>query len=150
MSFDCSHEHVRIETLSETYEILGEIVKVNSKVKVCEDCGEKIFDTTISNKNILNAYSVYRKHHNLLDHEELKKVREDMGVSKQTMAVLLGVSPDDVRRHEAGAIQTYSYDKKVRKLMTVEGIVLAMSKALRLGDDDSENLLEYVRKSKAE
>lgn len=150
MSFDCKHENIEVKALSETYEVLGEIVKVTSRVKVCKDCGEKIFDTDFSKSNMLQAYSTYRKNHDLLDHDELKKVREDIGISQHAMGVLLGVDSNEVKRHENGAIQTRSYDQKIRKMMTLEGLAEVMLRALYIADDDAESLREFIHRKAAE
>lgn len=96
----------KIITRKESYAVCGEEVEVEAKVMVCTECGEDLFNEELDSATLLNAYSEYRRIHNLLKPEEIKKIREQYGLSQEDFAKLLNWEEKTIRRYENGAVQS--------------------------------------------
>lgn len=89
---ECGREvETKIITKKESYNVCGETIEVNAQVLVCSDCGEEFFCEELDNETLITAYSEYRRRHKLLLPEEIKKIREQYGLSQRTFAKLLNV-----------------------------------------------------------
>ena len=64
--------------------------------KYCEE-----FD----NATLINAYNEYRRRHELLLPEEIKKIREQYGLSQRSFSRLLNWGDKPICRYENGSIQ---------------------------------------------
>ncbi len=62
------HENFKIIQKEETYPVMGEDTTIVVNVKVCEDCGEEVFDFNLDcysmriciiSKNILSLYQIW-------------------------------------------------------------------------------------------
>lgn len=63
----CEEETLtKIIQKGETYEVLGEIIEVETRVCVCEQCNEELYCEGIDNATLTEAYNKYRKNHKLL------------------------------------------------------------------------------------
>lgn len=102
----------RIE--KEVYNVRGEPIEIEAEVATCQKCGEKIFDEERDSRNLEKAYSLYRKEHNLLTPDEIRKMREKYGLSQRALARLLGWGEITIHRYENGAIQDNAHDNLLR------------------------------------
>lgn len=103
----CEKEvETKIITRKENYTVCGEEVEVEAKVMVCAECGEDLFNEELDSATLLNAYNEYRRIHNLLKPEEIKKIREQYGLSQEDFAKLLNWEEKTIRRYENGAVQS--------------------------------------------
>ena len=95
----------------ETYNVCGEKITVNARVLVCVECGEELFDEKLDSATLIDAYNEYRKRHKLLFLEEIKKIREQYGLSQSGFAKLLNWEVRTVSRYENGAVQDKEHNK---------------------------------------
>lgn len=103
----CEKEvETKIITRKENYTVCGEEVEVEAKVMVCAECGEDLFNEELDSATLLNVYNEYRRIHNLLKPEEIKKIREQYGLSQEDFAKLLNWEEKTIRRYENGAVQS--------------------------------------------
>ena len=56
---------------------------------MCAECGEELFCEKLDSATLVNAYNEYRRRHKLLLPEEIKKIREQYGLSQRSFAKLL-------------------------------------------------------------
>ena len=120
---DCSHKRTFVVDKKSTYTVLGELdVCVDAKVRICEDCGEEIFDMELDEENTRKAYNKYRQAKGLLTADEIKYIRRQLDVSPETMDSLLNCKKGATRHYEEGGIQTYQYDMLVRLLEDTENV----------------------------
>lgn len=96
----------RVITKKEIFNVRGETIKVDSQVMVCAECGEEMFDEKIDSQTLISVYDKYRKRHNLLYPDEIKKIRKQYGLNQKDFAKLLNWDDKTVRRYENGAVQT--------------------------------------------
>lgn len=95
----------------ETYNVCGEKITVNARVLVCAECGEELFDEKLDSATLIDAYNEYRKRHKLLFPEEIKKIREQYGLSQSGFAKLLNWEVRTISRYENGAVQDKEHNK---------------------------------------
>ena len=82
---ECGREvETKVITKRESYDVCGESIEVDAQILVCAECGEE-FD----NATLIRAYNEYRRRHKLLLPEEIKKIREQYGLSQRSFAKLL-------------------------------------------------------------
>lgn len=88
----------------EIYAVCGENIEVDAQVLVCADCGEEFYSEELDNATLTYVYDKYRKKHRLLFPEEIKKIREQYGLSQRSFANLLNWGDKTICRYENGSI----------------------------------------------
>ena len=63
----------KIITKKETFYVREDAFEINAKVMVCAECGEEIFNEKLDTETLISVYDKYRKSHNLLFPDEIKK-----------------------------------------------------------------------------
>ena len=101
----------QIITRQETYNVRGEEITVNAQVLVCAECGEELFNEELDSVTLIDAYNEYRRRHKLLFPEEIKKIREQYGLSQSGFAKLLNWEVRTISRYENGAVQDKEHNK---------------------------------------
>ena len=108
---ECGKEvETKVITKKETYDVCGEPIEVDAQVLVCTDCGEEFYSEELDNATLVRAYNEYRRKHKLLQPEEIKKIREQYGLSQRSFAKLLNWGDKTVCRYENGSIQDKAHN----------------------------------------
>lgn len=89
----------------EVYDVCGEPIEVDARILVCADCGEEFFCEELDHETLSGAYNEYRRRHKLLSPEEIRKIREQYGLSQRSFAKLLNWGDKTICRYENGSIQ---------------------------------------------
>ena len=140
---ECGREvETKIIVKKESYNVCGEIIEVDAQVLTCADCGEELFFEELDNETLLMAYNEYRRNHKLLFPEEIKKIREQYGLSQRAFAKLLNWGDKTICRYENGSIQ----DKAHNSLL----LFLREPKNMRTYLTENEVLFDERQKSKLE
>ena len=138
----------------ETYDVCGEPIEVDAQVLVCAECGEEFYCEEFDNATLINAYNEYRRKHKLLLPEEIKKIREQYGLSQRSFAKLLNWGDKTICRYENGSIQDKAHNslllflrepENMRTYLTENEIVLDERQKAKLLDtvDKLEQDTEY-------
>lgn len=107
----CGKEvETQIITRRETFSVCGENIDVDAQVMVCADCGEALFNEDLDSATLINVYNEYRRKHKLLLPEEIKKIREQYGLSQRGFSKLLNWGDKTIHRYENGAIQDRAHN----------------------------------------
>lgn len=107
----CEKEvETKIIIKQEIYDVCGESMKVDAKILVCADCGEEFYNEELDNATLIQAYNEYRRRHKLLLPEEIKKIREQYGLSQRAFAKLLNWGDKTISRYENGSIQDKAHN----------------------------------------
>lgn len=85
----------KIITRKEVLNVCGEDIEVDAQVMVCTECGEELDSATL-----INVYNEYRRRHKLLLPEEIRRIREQYGLSQRSFAKLLNWGDKTIRRYE--------------------------------------------------
>jgi putative zinc finger/helix-turn-helix YgiT family protein len=92
----------------ETIEVLkirGKSIEVASKIYYCPEGNHYFHAAEDEEEKFQSAYREYRKRKGLLQPEEIKRIREQYGLSQRSFARLLGWGEITIHRYESGAIQ---------------------------------------------
>lgn len=93
-----------VKDMVESYPVKGESVTVTARVRVCQVCGEELWDDILDSQNLRRAYAAYRETHGLLQPEEIQQIREMYGLSQVVFARVLGLGDKTVARYENGSL----------------------------------------------
>ena len=152
---ECGREvETKIITKRESYDVCGESIEVDAQILVCAECGEEFYCEELDNATLIRAYNEYRRRHKLLLPEEIKKIREQYGLSQRSFAKLLNWGDKTICRYENGSIQDKAHNslllflrepENMRTYLTENEIVLDERQKAKLLDtvDKLEQDKEY-------
>lgn len=107
----CDKEvETRIVTREETYKVYGENVSVNTKVMVCAECGQDLYNRELDSQTLNKVYDIYRRKHKLLFPNEIKAIREQYCLSQRAFSKLLNWGDKTIVRYENGSLQDYVHN----------------------------------------
>ncbi len=107
----CGKEvETKIITRPETLKVCSEEITVEAQILVCTECGEELFCEELDSETLVNAYNEYRRRHKLLLPEEIKKIREQYGLSQRSFAKLLNWGDKTICRYENGSVQDKAHN----------------------------------------
>lgn len=143
---ECGREvETRIITKRETYEVCGETIEVDAQILVCADCGEEFYCEELDNATLVNAYNEYRRKHKLLLPEEIKKIREQYGLSQRSFAKLLNWGDKTICRYENGSVQDKVHNSLLLFLREPENMRTYITEnEIALDERQKAKLLETV------
>lgn len=141
---ECGREvETKVVIKKEAYDVCGEPIEVDAKVLVCAECGDEFYCEEFDNATLTNAYNEYRRRHKLLLPEEIKKIREQYGLSQRSFAKLLNWGDKTICRYENGSIQDKAHNslllflrnpENMRTYLTENEIILDEKKKAKLLD----------------
>lgn len=134
-----------ISTKKESYVVCGENTEVNAQILICPDCGEEFFCETLDNATLVNAYNNYRKKHMLLLPEEIRKIREQYGLSQRSFSKLLNWGDKTIFRYENGSIQNKAHNSLLLFLRKPENMrTFLIDNEISLNEKQKTKLLEII------
>lgn len=89
----------------ESYPVRGEQTAIIAQVTYCKQCGDQIWNDDLDEANLKEAYRKYRVAHNLLQPEDIKRIRTKYSLSQTAFGRLLGFGDKTITRYENGSIQ---------------------------------------------
>lgn len=145
---ECGREvETKVITKKESYNVCGETIEVDAQVLVCVDCGEEFFCEELDNETLLMAYNEYRRNHRLLLPEEIKRIREQYGLSQRSFAKLLNWGDKTICRYENGSIQDKAHNSLLLFLRDPQNMrTYLMENEVLLDERQKNKLLEVVEK----
>lgn len=144
----CGKEvEAKIITRKEIFSVCGEDVEVDAQVMVCADCGEELFNEELDSATLIRAYNEYRRRHKLLLPEEIRKIREQYGLSQRSFAKLLNWGDKTICRYENGAVQDRAHNSLLLFLREPENMKTYLTEnEIALDEKQKSRLLETVEK----
>lgn len=112
--FECEKGHMANQLTEMTAHVRGEEILVRIEVMTCKRCGFHVLTDEQSNAYTIASADAYRHRHNLLTTEELKAIRERLGMSFRAFAKYLRVGEASPKRWEAGLVQDEAMDELIR------------------------------------
>lgn len=110
----------KVISKKQTFNVKGRKITLITPVRICNKCGEEIFDEDLDSKTLQLFYNEYRRLENLLMPEEIKVIRNKYRLSQASFAKFLGLEEKDIARYEDGAIQTVCHDNLIRLMDSVD------------------------------
>jgi putative zinc finger/helix-turn-helix YgiT family protein len=144
----CEREvETKIITRKEVFNVCGEDIEIAAQVMVCAECGEELFNEELDSETLINAYNEYRRRHKLLLPEEIRKIREQYGLSQRSFAKLLNWGDKTIRRYENGAVQDRAHNSLLLFLREPENMRTYLTEnEVALEEKQIARLLETVEK----
>lgn len=144
----CGREvETKIITRKEVFNVCGEDIEVAAQVMICAECGEELFNEELDSATLINAYNEYRRRHKLLLPEEIRKIREQYGLSQRSFAKLLNWGDKTIRRYENGAVQDRAHNSLLLFLREPENMRTYLTEnEVALEEKQIVKLLEAVEK----
>lgn len=102
-----------IQNTTETFHVRGIDITITSPARICENCGEIIFDEVLDDEKLKLVYRAYRKLKGMLQPEEIRAIREKRNLTQEEFSKLLGFN---VARYENGSLQSEEEDKRLVKI----------------------------------
>lgn len=134
-------------TKKETYDVCGEAIEVDAQVLVCAECGEEFYCEEFDNATLIRAYNTYRRRHKLLLPEEIKKIREQYGLSQRSFAKLLNWGDKTICRYENGSVQDKAHNSLLLFLREPENMRTYLTgNEIVLDERQKAKLLDTVNK----
>lgn len=100
-----------IQNTTETFHVRGIDITITSPARICENCGEIVFDEVLDDEKLKLVYRGYRNLKGMLQPEEIKEIREKRNLTQEEFSKLLGFN---VARYENGSLQSEEEDRKIR------------------------------------
>lgn len=144
----CGREvETKIITRRESFNVCGEDIEVDAQVMVCAECGEELFNEELDSATLINTYNEYRRRHKLLLPEEIRKIREQYGLSQRSFAKLLNWGDKTIRRYENGAVQDRAHNSLLLFLREPENMRTYLTEnEVALDEKQVAKLLDTVDK----
>ncbi|MGO5020578.1 type II TA system antitoxin MqsA family protein [Roseburia faecis] len=144
----CGKEvETRIISRQETFNVCGEDITIEAQVLVCAECGEELFCEELDSATLVNAYNEYRRKHKLLLPDEIKKIREQYGLSQRSFAKLLNWGDKTICRYENGSVQDKAHNSLLLFLREPENMRTYLTEnEIALDERQKAKLLDTVEK----
>ena len=144
----CGKEvETRIITRQETFKVCGEDITIDAQILVCAECGEELFCEELDSATLFNAYNEYRRKHKLLLPDEIKKIREQYGLSQRSFAKLLNWGDKTICRYENGSVQDKAHNSLLLFLREPENMRTYLTEnEIALDERQKAKLLDTVEK----
>ncbi len=127
-------------TEKETVLVKTESIEINSQYFVCQKCKRDFSSMGQEEKNIEQAYEIYRQRHNLLHPEDIRKLREKYGFSQRQFARLLLWSEPIICQYESGRLPDVAHNEVLRFVknpLNMRDLFLTNSRRLNQRDIES-------------
>lgn len=135
----------------EKFIIKGEEIFVPSEYYKCLECGSDFQNTRTNVDSLDIAYREYRKRKNLMQPEEIKKLRKQYGLTQQELSTILGWGMATLSRYENGALQDSAHNnmlvlitdpRNLKDLILKNGEFLPLPKKEKILRDIEESIEE--------
>lgn len=106
-------KEIEIREEKESYPVRNEQTEIMAHVTYCTHCGEQIWNEELDEKNLQDAYRIYRAKHDLLQPEEIKRIRDKYSLSQISFGRILGFGDKTITRYENGSIQDLTHNNLI-------------------------------------
>lgn len=123
----------------EQINIRGEMVPIHLKYFQCEACGEDFEIPHPDDDPLDAAYREYRNRKGMIQPEEIKKFRKELGLTQKELSKILGIGIATLNRYENGALQSEAHDRSIRLCMQPVNLVKILEQKPDLLSESNRN-----------
>lgn len=127
---------------TETYEVKGDPVSIETSVAVCGTCGLELGIEELDDATLQRAYSVYRARHGLLQPDEIRAIRSMYGLGQKVFSKMLGWGEVTLARYEGGSIQSAAHDQMLRLVQNPANIAQIIARGAQQLTEEQRVALE--------
>lgn len=92
-------------------------VETFENVAICNECNQDLYINEIENENNERIYKIYREKANIINAEDIIKLREKYDISQRELTSILGFGKMTINRYERGGIPTKSQSDYIKFLI---------------------------------
>jgi len=119
----------------EEFNVRGEIIVVDVEYYHCLECNEEFEDSKPSIDSYDVAYREYRLRKGFLQPEEIRKLRNQRGLTQKEFSDLLGIGIATLNRYENGALQSQAHDRSIKLAMEPRNFLNLLSNSQGIVND---------------
>jgi putative zinc finger/helix-turn-helix YgiT family protein len=112
---------------AEEFNVHGEVIIVDVEYYHCLECGEDFENSKTSIDPYDVAYREYRSRKGMLQPEDIRKLRNQRGLTQKEFSDLLGIGIATLNRYENGALQNEAHDRSIRLAMEPRNLLNLLS-----------------------
>lgn len=101
----------------ELKEFRGIEVNTFENVAICNECSLDLYVNEIENENNERIYQIYREKANIINAEDIIKLREKYDISQRELTSILGFGKMTINRYERGGLPTKSQSDYIKLLI---------------------------------
>lgn len=148
---NCEKEtKIKTVTQIEGIDVRGETIEVEARYHQCRECGVE-FENTQGPDALEAAYREYRRRHEMLQPEDIRKWRKTYGITQKELSALLGWGGATLSRYENGALQDETHEKMLRMAMEPHNLLnLTKETPLAFIPEKRERLIEQLEAAESE
>ncbi|MGL5637766.1 MAG: type II TA system antitoxin MqsA family protein, partial [Cetobacterium sp.] len=113
----CDEHHLEVRKKVVTTDFRNTKIEYESEAGFCPNLEEEILIDDMLDKNLKNMREAYRSKVNLLTSDEIKNIRDKIGVSQKNLGIILGMGEATIGRIESKIIQDRSTDDAIKRLI---------------------------------
>lgn len=98
-------------------EFRGIEVNTFENVAICNECNQDLYVNEIENVNNERIYQIYREKANIINAEDIIKLREKYAISQRELTSILGFGKMTINRYERGGLPTKSQSDYIKLLI---------------------------------
>lgn len=98
-------------------EFRGIEVNTFENVSICNECNQDLYVNEIENENNERVYQIYREKANIINAEDIIKLREKYDISQRELTSILGFGKMTINRYERGGLPTKSQSDYIKLLI---------------------------------
>ncbi len=133
-------EELELSRKPVTITVRGEEFEVTKEFYQCPACGES-FTSSFDHDPLDEAYRNYRKRHQLLQPEEIRRWRENSGLTSIEVSELFSWESTTLRGYEVGALQTEEHDRQLKWLMQSLNLLLLVESQSKVLNEERRKVL---------
>jgi putative zinc finger/helix-turn-helix YgiT family protein len=133
----------------EEINIRGEIIPIHMEYYLCKECGED-FEIPHPEYDPLDAaYREYRNRKGMVQPEEIKNFRKQLGLTQKELSKIIGIGIATVNRYENGALQSEAHDQAMRLCMQPANLLKILeSKPELLSESSRDQIIQLLQEEK--
>lgn len=98
-------------------EFRGIEINTFENIAICNECNQDLYVNEIENENNERVYQIYREKANIINAEDIIKLREKYDISQRELTSILGFGKMTINRYERGGLPTKSQSDYIKLLI---------------------------------
>ncbi len=146
---ECNEENeTKIKQEEKIFTVKDTQVKAVIETRYCCKCGQAVWDEELEKKNEKIVFNEYRAQKHFLLPEQIKEIRETIGISQSAFSRLLGFGEKTITRYESGAPQDSAHNLLICFMKDKKNVKIAFNKnESLLTTREKRQVKEYLDKS---
>jgi putative zinc finger/helix-turn-helix YgiT family protein len=122
----------------EEFNIRGELIVVEVDYFHCQECGEEFENSKTKVDPYEIAYREYRLKNEMMQPEEIRRFRNQRGLTQKEFSDLLGIGIATLNRYENGGLQSEAHDRSIRMAIEPRNFINLISNSQGILSDSKK------------